>query len=26
MTFTYSGTDAYGDNHTFNVRDFTISF
>jgi hypothetical protein len=26
MTFTYSGTDAYGNNKTFTVRDFTISF
>lgn len=26
MTFTFSGIDAYGDNHTFTVRDFTIAF
>lgn len=26
MTFTFSGTDAYGYNKTFTVKDFTISF
>lgn len=26
MTFTFSGTDAYGDNKTFTVKDFTIAF